>query len=146
MTTPSTPSVLEKVRELRAEKESVHKGEVQGDAERLRVFASHLFEAFPEIAESYEALVAENERLDDLKNFVILMSGCHRGREDDIAHLKEMHKTAFDEWMEENKNLKAECKRYREALEKSVEETCYCEWGDCSHDASKAALNPPTKS
>ena len=60
-------------------------------------------EHFPAIAQA----ILERE---DLKQYVIMLWGAGRGRQDDIPHLKEMMKTGLEEWMTENKELKEKLK------------------------------------
>ena len=73
--------------------------------------------------------------LEDLKQYVILLCGSEKGRENDIRHLKDMIRIALDGWMFENKALHDKLKIAVEALEAIDEDTAWIKCETVAKDA-----------
>jgi len=43
---------------------------------------------------------SDREKLESLKEFMVLLFGCERGRVDDIEHLKDMARSCMEEWQD----------------------------------------------
>ena len=60
------------------------------------------------ISSLFEAQASLIKKLEELKDFVIMISGCHKGKEDDIENIKGLLNSCSLEWIESNKKLEAQ--------------------------------------